>query len=290
MGTEVEVLSEPALRDTDARAVCFWFDWVEARLSRFRPDSELSRLNAAAGRPVMASPVLREVLGVALAAAGATGGLVDPTVLGILEAAGYSVSIEAGPRVSRERTALPDHMAVRVLADGRVHLPQGMGIDLGGVAKGWTVDRSADLLKGYPSWLVNAGGDLYARGAGPSSEGWTVGVEDPYCPGTDALVLQVRDAAVATSSTMRRRWASADGAECHHLIDPRTGRPAETDLVSVTVLGCTVVDAEVEAKALLLLGSAGARRRAAWRDTAAVLIDERGDVTVLGDAGDYVVA
>jgi thiamine biosynthesis lipoprotein len=165
-----------------------------------------------------------------------------------------------------------------------------MGIDLGGVAKGWTVDRSADLLKGYPSWLVNAGGDLYARGAGPSGEGWMVGVEDPYCPGSDALVMRITDVAVATSSTLRRRWASADGAQCHHLIDPRTGRPAETDLVSVTVLGRTVVEAEVEAKALLLLGSAGAASRAAWRDTVAILIDERGDVTLLGNAGEYVVA
>jgi thiamine biosynthesis lipoprotein len=289
MGTEVEVLALPFAREEDVDSVRAWFEAAEATLSRFRPDSELSRVNARARCAVRISPLFRDVLSAALAAARATGGLVDPTVVGCLESAGYSRSFENGPAVEPVHTTCPNYRQVRLSGD-LLNLPHGLGLDLGGVAKGWAVDQAAPLLSRYESWLLNAGGDLLAKEAGPGGDGWLVGVDDPFQQGTDALVLRVRDTAIATSSVMRRRWRLPAGDEKHHIIDPRTGRPAETDLASVTVLGQTVVGAEVEAKALLILGQRAGRERAEQVGITAVFIDDAGRMSFHGGAGGYVAA
>jgi thiamine biosynthesis lipoprotein len=289
MGTEVEVLTAPEIDDSDLERVKSWFDWVEARLSRFEPSSELSRMNAASGTPFATSRLLREVLAVALRAAEATDGLIDPTVLGCLERAGYARSFDGrGVRVATERSLRPDYRRVVVDVDGRVTFPAGMGIDLGGVAKGWTVGRSAPLLERYHRWLVNAGGDLLAGSRAGDGRGWTVGVEDPFRPGTDLLALRIDNMAVATSSVMRRRWRLGN-SEMHHLIDPRTGRPVESDLAAVTVIHPSVVVAEVEAKAFLLLGRTRALHRADERGLSAVIVGDDGRLTFSGAAGEYAV-
>lgn len=289
MGTEVEVLTAPHIVDSDLARVEAWFERVQVSLSRFDSTSELSRMNAAAGTPFTMSPLLREVLAVALRAAEATGGLIDPTVLGCLESAGYASSYDGGcVQVGGERPLRPDFRKVRVDEGGRVIIPAGMGIDLGGVAKGWTVARSAPLLEGYERWLVNAGGDLLAGGQNRDGESWTVGVEDPFRPGTDLMLLRIDSMAVATSSVMRRRWRLGN-SEKHHLIDPRTGRPVESDLAAVTVVHPSVVVAEVEAKALLLLGRMRATERAGERGLAAIMVGDDGRMTLVGGARDYVV-
>jgi thiamine biosynthesis lipoprotein len=129
------------------------------------------------------------------------------------------------------------------------------------------------------NWCINAGGDLLALGPGPDGRGWIVGIEDPLAPERDVGVLAVRDRAVATSSTRRRRWTTADGF-AHHLIDPRTGRASETDLASVTVVSTSVARAEVEAKQLILLGGREATDLASREGIAALLVDDRGSITV----------
>ena len=292
MGTEIDVLASPDLPDDLLRRVQAWFTSVESHLSRFRRDSELSILNRSAGRPFLASWLLYRVLEDALTAAEAATGLFDPTVLKNVRAAGYRKPFERfGPRpVRTSRTSPADHRAVRMLPGRCVVLQQDVGIDLGGFAKGWTVDRCEAILGSHPSWLVNAGGDLLARGPGPEGNGWLVGVEDPLLPGADLFVLRVHDRAVATSSVIRRRWQTDTGEVAHHIIDPRTGRPAETDLASVTVIADSVAGAEVEAKVLLLLGRREAARRSEFTGMPAVLVSRYGEITLAAAAGAFIAS
>jgi thiamine biosynthesis lipoprotein len=280
MGTEVELLAAPSLAADVVNNVSADFEAVEACLSRFRPESELSRLNAAAGCPFQASHLLRDVLGEALAAADESDGLFDPVLLHAVEAAGYRESIEHVRGTVQVQTLVRERVSHRnvTIEGGVVLLPEGSGIDLGGFAKGWTVDRAAERMSCCQSWVINAGGDLLARGGGPDGDGWVVGIEDPFALGHDLAVLRLTGAALATSTTMRRRWTTQYGV-AHHLIDPRTQRPSESDLVSVSVIAPTAARAEVLAKTLLLRGSDEALHYAESQDLSALLIDEQGLVT-----------
>lgn len=287
MGTTVEFLSVREPADGAVAGLECWFEYVERHLSRFRPSSELCLLNASAGRPFIASPLLIEVLTGALAAAEETNGVFDPTILANLEASGYRTSFsELGPIVDAGPIRqVPGWRSIDVTADGVVTLADGVTVDLGGYAKGWTVDRAGGLLPNA-SWLLNAGGDIRANGDGPRGMGWLIGIEDPLALGNDLLILRVRDRAVATSTTMRRRWLTSDGKFAHHLIDPRTGLPSKSDLASVTVVANTVSEAEVQAKVLLLLGRKAAVERAYSEGLPVVLIDTMGEPTIVrsGDA------
>lgn len=214
-----------------------WIQALERRLSRFLPDSELSRLNAAAGTgPQPISPLLRRVLGTALDLAERTGGLVVPTLAGALARAGFGPGPTSG---SPGRGEL-------LLRDARAELPPGVGLDLGGVAKGWAADRLALALAHYGPVLVDLGGDL--RCAGPLA--WPVGVE-----GLPLQNFYLLNSGVATSSILKRR--RGDGR--HHLMDPRTGLPADTDLAAATVVAPTAALAEGAAKTALILGSKAGR-------------------------------
>lgn len=237
------------------------FATVEATLSRFRPESELSRLKNSRA-PFTASPLLFQVVGEALEAARVTDGLFDPTLLRALEATGYDRSfdelregsVEPGPVLPatargqwREVTRDPGRRTIM--------LPEGCGLDLGGIAKGWTVDQAVRLLagRGFRHFAVDAGGDLYAASRQADGSPWLVGVEDPRAPERDLVLLQIEDCAVATSSICRRRWMRHSRAY-HHLIDLRTGTPAQSGVLAATVLASTVARAEVLAKAVLFLG------------------------------------
>ena len=225
-----------------------WIEAMHARLTRFDPASELSRFNASAGGWVAVGADLEALLREALRAFAVSGGLVHAGVLGPLVAAGYGQDLAAGqtPVALADPRPLPPLPDLLQVAPGTARLRPGFGIDLGGIAKGWLADRLAERLG--PNCLVNLGGDLYARGGGPAGTGWPVGIGG-------ATVL-LADRGAATSGTERRRW----GSGLHHLVDPRTGRPAESDLAEVSVLAATAADAEVHAKAALLLG----RRAAAF--------------------------
>jgi len=231
------------------------------RFTRFVPDSELSRLNAAVGRWVTVSPDLEELLRAALDAHRLSGGLVHAGVLPCLLATGYTRPLARGGPTRAAETApappppLPELLEVE---PGRARLRQG-GIDLGGIAKGWLADRLAAELG--ENCVVNLGGDLFARGPGPGDEGWPIGV--------GGTTLLLRDRGAATSGTRGRAWAQGD-RRFHHLIDPRTGRPAESDLSEVSVVADDAFQAEVHAKAALLLGrdlapAYLAGRACAWR-------------------------
>lgn len=286
LGTDVLVCAPPG-----ANLACDLRDIVEAheeRFSRFRPSSELERLNAQAGREVSVSLELVEVLSLAASFWRETHGVFEPLVRRHLEAAGYDRSFERVPASSTTRSATPGSLqvsfdAVAVHPDTRtVHLPQGCTLDLGGIAKGWIVDRIGALLEPYGPHLVDIGGDIVCRGRGPDGDpGWLISVTDPYRADQDLCWLRLDGWAVATSTTMRRRWRRA-GRWQHHLIDPRTGRPAETNLNQVTVVAATAVQADVYAKTALILGRQKGSAWLAERDAPALLAGPGGVTTTQG--------
>ena len=220
-----------------------WILRMHDRLTRFEPNSELSRLNASGGRWSSVSPELETLLHESLRAFDISDGLVNVAVLPALFAAGYTRDFAAGPTASTAAPQVRPLPEVLQLRPGGARLANGAALDLGGIAKGWLADRLAGDLG--ENVLVNLCGDLYARGGGTTGEGWPVGF------GNRTLLL--RDLGAATSGTTKRAWAGG-----HHLIDPRTGLPARTDLGEVSVLASTAVDAEIYAKVALLLGASAA--------------------------------
>jgi thiamine biosynthesis lipoprotein len=268
MGTSVSLLL-PIVRAAEADAVRRIFaDW-HAVCTRFDPDSELSRLNRAAGTPFVVSELLLRVLTTARQAARATDGLFDPTLLGPLEAIGYDrdfASIADGVAAPREdvRNATGGWRAMTLDPATRiVCLPPGSGLDLGGIAKGMAVDDAISFLagRGVTSTAVDAGGDLAVLGLPPGGRAWPIAVDGPDGP----HLVSLPSGALATSSTARRRWRQGP-LERHHLVDPRTGLPSEAPVWSVTVAAPSCTQAEVAAKAAFLLGpDAGPR-----------FLDERG--------------
>jgi len=278
MGTEVELFL-----DADESAASLLDDGerelrrLEDLLSRFRPDSELSRLNRAGALRV--GPELLELARLSLEARACTAGRFDPTVHDALAAAGYDRSFELleEDRPGAPRGGAPCGGGITVdAATSTVALEHGFRLDLGGIAKGWAVDRVLSLLReGGPS-LVNAGGDVAAAG-----RPWPVGVETPAA----SITLELDGGALATSGRDRRTWRRG-GREHHHLVDPSTGLPAAGDLLRVTAAAPTAADAEVLAKALFLAGDAG--RAAAEADEGgvpAVLVSCDGTTTLAGGLG-----
>lgn len=264
MGNDVSILTgaDPARAEAAERlaAVEALFRTNERCLSRFDPESELSQLNRAAGRPFTASRTLYAAIAASLQAATELDGLFDPTLLDALEIAGYDRTFEALP-AEREAVAV-----MPVVAPGRwrgvqldpatrtVRLPASVRLDLGGIGKGWTVDQAVALLGPLGPCLVDAGGDLRVHGRPPGQTRWWIGVEDPHDASRDVGTLCLADRAVATSGIGRRAWRRG-GVWQHHLIDPRTGRPAATDVAAATVVAPTTVRAEVAAKVVCLLGA-----------------------------------
>ena len=243
----------------------------EAALSRFDPASDLSALNSSPSETCAVSSDLYAALEVALWAAQATAGLYDPSLLRVLAAAGYDRSFEQlaapaafiweGPEgpvgfgTAPVQAGRPTVDSVVLDPGARtVRRPVGLQFDLGGMGKGWAVDRAADRLHAHRAFLVNAGGDLYAQGQPGDDRGWRIALEHPLHPDRWMAQLFVQNRGLATSSIMKRRWRMA-GRLAHHLIDPRTGQPAQTDALSVTVLAPRTVLAEIYAKAALILGA-----------------------------------
>lgn len=220
----------------------FWVRRMGARLTRFSPDSELSRFNASAGRWVNVSQELETLLRESIRASETSRGLVNVAVLPAMAAAGYTRPLAEGrPVVTVSHgCAVPPLPDVLALRRGAARLQLGAGIDLGGIAKGWMADRLRESLG--PNAVVNLGGDLSAGGVGPDGGGWPVGLA--------GVTVLLRDRGAATSSVRRRRW----GDDLHHLIDPRTGEPARTGLDEASVIAANGLEAEVVAKTALLLG------------------------------------
>ena len=292
MGTDVglwlwhqdEQLARQALAETEQ-----FFAQTEARLSRFQPNSELSQLNGAAGQPFAASGLLFELVDAALTWRNRTDGIFDPAVLNALIAHGYDRSFE---KIIREadRDDLPAPIIAPTPAQIQLNranlsitLPVGVGLDLGGLAKGWTVQQAGQQLGQLGPALVDAGGDIVCMDRPPTGSPWLIGLSNPHQPETDLATLTLTNEAVATSSLAHRRWQIGN-RQAHHLIDPRTGAPADTDLVSVTVIARRLPDAEIFAKVALILGAAdGLAYLQAQPDVSALLVTPTGRQLTCGN-------
>jgi len=258
MGTTIEVVVDGPTVDVSAAEA--EFERLEAIMSRFRPESELSRLNREGS--LDASTELAEVVTLALEARSRTRGLFDPTVHDALVAAGYDRTFEDLADDGGAAGARPCGGGVDVVGT-RITLERGFRLDLGGIGKGFAAERVAELLGVSAPTLVSAGGDVAVRGL-PAAGTWAVGIDEELTLGLDR-------GGVATSGVDRRRWRRG-GLDRHHIVDPRTGLPAETDLVRVTAVARDAVEAEVLAKELLLSGSVEARAA----DVPAVLLTADG--------------
>ena len=230
-------------------------DELERRWSRFVPTSEISILNRSQGIPVLVSEDTRLLVARALEANHITGGRFDATVLGDIIRAGYDRPFDQLPGDPRGINDLFPG-SINVIGP-TVLLAPGTGFDPGGIGKGLAADMVAAELSaaGAAGVCINLGGDIHVQGLAPQEEGWTIAIDHPET--TDPLTtLGLATGAVATSTSLLRRWTSGSEVR-HHLIDPATGNPAETDVTLVSVVGASAWRAEVIAKACLLAGSDG---------------------------------
>jgi len=262
------------------RAIARIDRWA-SRLTRHTATSDLSLLNADPRSAVPVRPLLAAALLAGIVAADASEGFADITLLDARLAAEDSGDLARASRLS-EWQVIRLHRGAAI-----VRRPPGLHFDLGGVGKGWIADRALDLLGEWPSAVVDADGDLAVRVA--PGRVWEVGIDDPRTPDTHLAVLHLGAPAggaptrlgVATSGTSIHRWNMAGGVS-HHLIDPRTGRPAQTDVLQATVVAGSALRAEALAKAAVIAGSVhglALLERAGVRG--AVLLTTSGEVMAL---------
>lgn len=275
MGTDVEVIltgGTPAMLELAVERI----EALEARWSRFRPDSELLRLHAHPGRPVIVSDETFTVLERSIDAWRATRGAFDPSVHDAVRAAGYTTDFDRLDRTQPAGTTAgpaPGLGAVRLDPLVRsVTVPEGVHLDLGGIGKGRAADLVArDLMAaGARGACVSLGGDLRVVGEPPEGPAWVIAMED--LP-TEHLALT--EGAVATSSTRRRTWTQG-GAARHHLIDPRTGAPIADAPAAVTIIAGDATTAEVLTKAVMVLGPDAGGELVAGMHATGVVIDADG--------------
>ncbi len=236
----------------------------EARFSRFKADSELSKLNKRAGAPTAVSDEMFDLLTDAQAIWKITDGLIDPTIGQAVIAAGYDASFELLPLADggfeRQKNEFPRATFQDVYIDTKrraVTLPIGVTLDFGGLGKGYLLDKLAPVIDTATSdyWL-SFGGDLLVSGTDDGGRPWHIGIQDPRVLEKDIMQLRPPKGrwGIATSGIMKRRGVRR-GTPWHHLIDPRTGQPAVTDVIESTVLAHTALEADAMAKAVLLRGS-----------------------------------
>lgn len=302
LGTSVELVLSDGNALAQARAIVEQeLDRIDRACSRFREDSELTRLNAHAGRIVQVNPLLIEATELALRAAELTDGDVDPTVGSALELAGYDRDwrLLASPQAEEppeHSTARASH-APRVLATFRsgwravevdrerttLRIPLGVKLDLGATAKAWAADRATRAVRDATGCgvLVSLGGDISTAGP-PPAHGWRIHVTDDHRSGPEApgQTISIAGGGLATSSTTVRRWRH-EGRTMHHIIDPSTGDPADTvwRTVSVAAIDCT--DANIAATAAIVRGSAAPEWLAAM-ELPARLVGRDGEVQTVG--------
>jgi len=271
------VVTDPGQLDAARRLLADDLAELDLACSRFRPDSELSALGAAARDAtapvtVTVSPLLAEAIAVSLRAASLTDGDVDPTVGGVLSALGYDRDFRQVPATG---PALPGGVGVRVIpgwrsirldpATRRLTVPPGIQLDLGATVKGWAADRSAARIAAALGCgvLVSLGGDTSVAGEPPNG-GWRIRVQDLTAmpdepPPGPSTVVAIRDGGLATSSTAARRWQRG-GDVLHHILDPRTGQPAAPVWRTASVAAASCADANTAATAAIIRG----RQAPAW--------------------------
>ena len=292
MNSEITLVAEgeASLVKSGLTEVQNFIETSEKRFTRFSEHSELSSLNRSAGNWFHASPELFEVIRQAVFYFHKTDGLFDPSILPGLQNAGYIHSMDeirrvgSAPLPARHLQASISTFASVELneTNSSIYLPADIQIDLGGIAKGWIAEQASHLLSQYaPTCAVNAGGDMFLVGYPHGKDYWEVGLEDPRNPQVDITLLLLQEGAVATSSVVKRAWKQGDKSR-HHLINPRTGEPAITSWLSITVLAEHAAAAETFAKAFLIADEEETELLAEQNPELTVLaVDKDGSLTSL---------
>jgi len=289
MGTTATVVvTDPRCLDQAVELLAGEIEAVDWSCSRFRPDSEIANVNSAAGTDVAVTTLFLDAVEVGLRAAIVTDGVVDPTVGTVMRIIGYDRTFArvaaAGPAISWDLRPVPGWQVVEVdPVRSTVKVPVGTELDLGATAKALCADRAAVRLAASlgSGVLVSLGGDISVAGSPPGG-GWVIQLSDNHADPFDngGPTVSVFDGGLATSSTTVRRWKRGD-VTYHHLVDPRTGEPAQEHWRTVTVAAASCVDANIASTAAVVLGQAAV----GWledRHLPARLVHVDGDVTTAG--------
>ncbi|MEI8409272.1 MULTISPECIES: FAD:protein FMN transferase [unclassified Kribbella] len=275
-------VDDPAVLGAACGELKALMDRVDKAASRFRPDSELSIVNNRAGSMVPVSRLLVDLVDVSLVAASMSGGAVDPTVGAAVIAAGYNDDIERVrrrlPQPAEDPKPIPGWEQVRLNRKlALLGVPKDSALDLGAIAKAWTADRAALVLsKRYGcAVLVEIGGDL--RAAGEPAEPWVITVAERA--GDPGVLVTLAHGGLTTSTRTVRRWETPEGS-AHHLIDPRTGKPADGPWRTASVWAPTAVRANTFSTALVATGEAAVGRLTLAGHPARLVADD-GEVTEL---------
>jgi thiamine biosynthesis lipoprotein len=279
MSTIVQISINQEMFANDLMPVYKIFEAVEDTCSRFKEESELSRLNRQVGQEVEVSDILFANLKDALRFYEETNGVFNPGILEAIESSGYTKSIEY---IKGQELGASSHPAPAInkiqpyqLNEEKQTVILNTRIDLGGIAKGWVIDRAADLLSKQGFGFINVGGDIRIFGTLPRP--LNIGIEDPFDPSRILSSIQVSEGAVATSTSMKRRWR-INGKSKHHLIDTTTGEPSTSTILSSTVTAPTAVEADVMAKVTLLLGEKDGKSWLSSKKVKAVIINEAKEI------------
>jgi len=259
MGTDCHIVTVGPRGERHAAVALDRINELEHLWSRFLADSEVSKMNAAQGEPVDVSQDTQRLVEVAMAASELTNGLFDPTLGTQLELLGYdrsfddvtgsAVAVAASPsRVGRPAT----------IEDGRVTVPRDVSFDPGGIGKGLAADIVTEEVLASGAWgvMVNLGGDIRVRGLAPEGDAWVVQVSEPTVGGGVLATVRLKEGALATSTTRKRRWIGPEG-DRHHVLDPATGLPAISDVMLTSVVAGEGWWAEAAATALLVSAGEG---------------------------------
>jgi thiamine biosynthesis lipoprotein len=305
MGSDVRLLigapltsSGPGPEVAAENARSFVLDFAR-RLSRFAPDSELCALNEDPRVEVPASGLLRAAFSAGLWAAERSDGLVDSTLVGDLERAGYTSSLDGSnpPSLAQALAAAPARRPARanprsrwreIVVDGAAELvsrPPGVRFDTGGTGKGLCADALAHRLGRFTRFVVDCGGDIAVGGVGARFQPYEIEIEHPVS-GQSVGTVRVGGGGVATSGLNVRIWRTPEGGFAHHLLDPSTGAPVWSGLIGVTALGASALEAETLSKMALLLGPEGARR--VLLDRGGVIVHDNGAVETVGSPDVHV--
>lgn len=255
MDTEELHLMDEALKARE------WFEEWEESFSRFRLTSELSQFNRHAGTPQKVSRPFFEVASLALKVSLETNGLINPLILNALQSAGYTEDFEnlvnLTERVLSQSFTSVSNVNQEFMLDPEtrtITIPFGTQLDFGGFAKGWAAHQTMLRLQSFAPVLVDAGGDIAVSAPLMDGSAWPIGVADPIHKENNLELLMLSGGGLATSGRDYRKWFSNHRWK-HHLIDTRTNQPAETDVLTATVIADDLMIAEMNAKMGVILGS-----------------------------------
>ncbi|MFA5886915.1 MAG: FAD:protein FMN transferase [Patescibacteria group bacterium] len=266
LGTEVEFYLQSDLKidlEPDFLELSLLIDKFDQLFNRFSASSELSRLNKATNN-FQANPELTKILLVAKDFYNLTGGIFDPTILRTLEEQGYdrsfdSLDLGGSNELIERRPKTIDFKQIIINAENNfITKPPELKIDLGGIGKGYIVDKLVKHLKdkGYKNFWISAGGDMYLSGLTADGQTYQIGVQNPLKIASDLfnIAMTAQELAVATSGIAKRQWSDKHGHRFNHLIDPRTRSSVNNGLLAATVISDQVVKADIYAKTILILG------------------------------------